>query len=430
MSKIIIQWDRPLRWTITPVANKNSILKLIPACILTDEVSTIQNVPQTSDVKYLLQIMEKLWWKYKRISDDTLQIDPSQINSYIIDAELSEKMKAGVMFAGPLLARFGCVDMPMPQWCKLGTRPMDVMIENMVDMWASYTYEHGCYKLKTENWLIGNNVRQWFPSVTWTENLILMAVLAKWTTEIYNAACEPHTQDLCEMLVSMWAKISGIWSNKLIIEWVQKLHWTMRTVVSDHLDVWWYIVATALTGWEVTIQNAGVKHMWLIIQMMNKLGVNVEVNKEKDEIFVPSKQKMVIQKTVKDTPWRTHAFARPLLPPDFVHSCVILALKSSGQAIFDNLYYEYSRFFVQELAKMKANIIMANPVTVITTWPTSFKPADLVCSDIIQASYGLFLAALSAEWTSTLNSITPLFRRFPDFIQKFNSLWAKIEMME
>jgi len=429
MSKLIIHGGNPLKWTIRPVANKNSILKLIPACVLTDETCTIRNVPQTSDVKYLLQILEKLWWQYWRKSENVLEINCSKINSQTIDPELSEKMKAGVMFAWPLLTKFGKVSMPMPQWCKLWTRPMDVMVENMTNMWAKYEYKNGAYNFFAEK-LIGNKIWQWFPSVTGTENLILMAVMAQWETEIYNAGCEPHTQDLCNMLVSMWAKISWIWSNKLIINWIKTMKWTDWTVISDHLDVWWYIVASAVTWWEVKIKNSGVEHLGLIIQMMNKLWVEVQVDQDKDEIFIPSAQKMTIQKTVKDTPRRTHAFAWPLLPPDFVHSCVILALKSSGQAIFDNLYYEYSWFFVQELAKMKANIFMANPVTVITTWPTEFKPADLNCSDIIQASFGLFLATLSAKWKSTLNSINPLFRRFPDFIEKYNSIGANIEMVE
>lgn len=200
--------------------------------------------------------------------------------------------------------------------------------------------------------------------------------------------------------------------------------------MSDHLDVGGYIVAAAMTHGNVKIEHACVEHMGLIIQMMNYLGVQVDVDEKEDSIYIPSKQELRIKHTIKGTPRRTHAFAWPLLPPDFVHSCVVLALMSEGQAIFDNLYYEYSWFFVEELAKMKANIIMANPVTVITTGPTVFKPANLVCSDIIQASYGLLLAALAAKGTSTLHAIFPLFRRFPNFIDKFNSLGAQLEMQE
>ncbi len=431
MSKLIIQWWKPLRWSIKPVPNKNSILKLIPATVLTDEPVVIKNVPHTSDVRYLLQILEKLWWKYERISNDSIRIDNSWLKNYKIDAELSNKIKASVMFTWPLLVRFWQVEMPTPQWCKLWTRPLDALVDNIVKMWADFEHKDWVYKFKISNKkLIWQNIRQRFPSVTWTENLILMAVLAQWTTEIYNAACEPHTQDLCNMLVSMWANIEWIWSNKLTIHWVKKLKWTQRTVIPDHLDVWWYIVASVLTWWEVLIQNAWIKHMWMILQVLEKLWVHVKINKEKDEIFVPSDQPLIIQKTVKWNPRRTHARAWPLLPPDFVHSCVVLALKANWQAIFDNLFYEYGRFFVQELAKMKANVIMANPVTVITTWPTKFKSANLVCSDIIQASYALLLAAMSAEWTSTLNSIKPLFRRFPDFVEKFNSLGAKLQLID
>lgn len=201
-------------------------------------------------------------------------------------------------------------------------------------------------------------------------------------------------------------------------------------MVSDHLDVGGFIAAAAMTHGDVTIENACVEHMGLIVKMMENLGVRVNIDAANNTIHVPSDQELVIKKTSKGHPWRTHAWAWPLLPPDFVHSCVVLALKSEGQAIFDNLFYEYGFFFVQELAKMKANIVLANPVTVITTGPTVFKPANLICSDIIQASYGLLLAALSAEGTSTLNAIFPLFRRFPNFIDKFNSLGAQMELVE
>lgn len=433
MPKLIVKGGRPLSGTATPVPNKNSVIKLIAASMLTDQEIVLHNVPQSSDVMYLIEIIRKLGWSVDRNADKNgLTLCGAGINNHVIDPELSQKMKTSVMMVPVLLYRFGKVEMPTPQWCKLGTRPLDVVVENMQHLWAIYRHESGNYyfDLPQNKTLTAKDVWQWFPSVTGTEMLIVGAVVASWTTTIYNAACEPHVQDLCNMLNSMGAKITGIGSNKLIIEWVKKLGGTTWTVQSDHLDVWWLIAASVMTEWEVTIRNANIHNMGMILQVFDKLWVRVETDLQSDSIFVPQKQVLEIKKTVKGNPFRMHALHWPLLPPDFVHTCVVVALKAKGQAIFDNLFYEYGFFFVQELAKMKANVIMANPVTVITTWPTSFNPADLVCSDIIQASFGLLMAALSAPGTSTLNAVSPLFRRFPNFVEQYNALGADLQLID
>lgn len=429
MSKLIIRGGHSLNGTITPVPNKNSIIKLIPAAVLTQEKVTLHNVPKTSDVMYMLEIWDLLRWSHEWISDSSITLDPSTIDNYVIDPDLSEKMKASVMFSGPLLARFGRVSMPLPQWCKLGARPMDTFIENMVDMGCEYHDDHGSYEIRTD-WLRGTNVRQRFPSVTGTENLILMAVTAEGTTTITNAWCEPHTQDLCNMLVSMGADIQWIGSNKLIITGVQKLSGTERTVISDHIDIGGLIGAALMTDGDITIQNAIVPHMKGIIAAYRKLGATIHDDMVADTIHIPAGQKMQISRTLKGTTFDIKALQRPLFPPDLVHTLAVVALKASGTAMFHNLMYEYSRFFVQELAKMKADVIMANPVTIITHGPTTFKPANLVSSDIIQASYWLLLACLAADGTSTLNAITPLFRRFPNIVEQFNALGADIEYVE
>lgn len=429
MPKLIVHGWKKLQGTVRPVPNKNSIIKLIPAALLTDENIVIHNTPKTSDVWYMLQILEKLWWTYERLSNDTVKINASWVNSFEIDAELSDKMKASVMFLWPLLVRFGKAMMPTPQWCKLGTRPLDAFIGNMEKMWAVFTHEWGMYGFETKE-LKWTTVRSREPSVTGTENLILLAVRTPWITTIYNAACEPHTQDLCNMLVSMWAKINGIGSNLLTIEWVDYLHGTEWTVISDHLDVAWFIAAAAMTGGEITITNAVTTHMDLMLETFSKLGIQTVVDRQADTIFVPSKQTRQIEKTVKWDLLMVRAQPWPMLPMDIIHTFAVTALSCEGSAIFMNVGYEYAWFFVEELAKMKARTVMADPHRIITFWPTDRQPANVVCSDIIQSAYGLLLAALAAPGTSTLNAITPLFRRFPNFVEQFRSLGADIEFVE
>lgn len=429
MTKMIIDGGVPLKGTVTPVANKNTILKLLPACLLTDDTVTIHNVPMNTDVKYLCQIIEKLGGTIeKQNNDTTLVVNCSKLHSYVLDADLSDKMKASVLLLGPLLVRFGKGEMPTPQGCKLGTRPLDAIIENMISLGAIYTHEHGTYRVETKG-LQPKEVWQWFPSVTGTEILLMMAARIPGKTTIYNAACEPHTQELCHFLVAMWAKITGIWSNKIEVEGVEKLRGTEWTVDSDHLDVGGFIAAAVMTEGELTIQRAVTKHMSMILQVFEKIGVRVEVDTIKDEIFVPKQELGEMKKTVKGDFFEIQALPWPLYPADLIHVAVVLALKAKGSMMFRNSFYEYSFFFVQELAKMKAVAVLADPTKIVTFGWTKFKAAKMVCPDIIQASYALIIAAFSAHGKSELLECDSVFRRYPNLVEQFSKLGGRVEIV-
>lgn len=417
----------PLKGTINPVSNKNSILKLIPAALLTDETVVLHNIPKSSDVRLMLKIMKGLGAKISYFDGgNSIRINSSTVNTYKIDYTLAQKIMASVMFMGPLLLKFGKAFMPIPGGCKLGTRPLDAFIENMVEMGAKWTKDQGYYleakKLKAKS------IWSWFPSVTGTENLVLMAVKTEGKTIIYNAACEPHTQDLCNMLVSMGAKINGIGSNKLEIEGVETLKGTEWNVIPDHLDIGGYIAAAALTNGSITIKNAIPEHMQMIFQVFNKFGIEVQSNG--DEIYVPADQKLVCQKTVKGDIFEIYTMPWPGLPIDFNQVVLVTALKASGSIILHNSFQEYGNFWIEELVKMKAKLIMGDPHRVITYGPTEFKGAKIKAPNIIQATYALFLAALSAKGETILEDVdNSLQRRFPDIVEKFSSLGAKIEVI-
>lgn len=424
MATYKIVGGKPLKGVIEPVPNKNSILKLIPAALLTDEPVIIRNVPKSSDVRLMLKIVKQLGGKISYLDGgSTVKIIAKDLNSYEMDPALSQKAKASVMFMGPLLVRFKKAHMPMPGGCKLGTRPLDAFIDNMVQMGAKYIREKGYY-LEADK-LHATKIWSWFPSVTGTENTIMLAVLTKGITEIYNAASEPHTQDLCNMLNAMGAKIYGIGSNKLTIEGVEKLSGVEWTVIPDHLDIGGYIAAAAMTKGEITIKNAIPEHMQMIFQFFEKIGIKVKII-DKD-IVVDGNQKMECALTVRGDILDVKAFAWPFLPPDFVHVAVVAALKAKGSIIFHNSFYEYAFFFVEELAKMKAKVIMADPLRIITFGPTEYKAAKLIAPNIIQATMALFLAALSAEGTTILeDSEDSLMRRYPDLVENYRKLGADI----
>lgn len=424
MATYKIVGGKPLNGEIIPVPNKNSILKLIPAALLTKEPVILRNVPLSSDVRLMLKIVKQLGGKVTYLDEgNSVKINAKELTTFEIDPELSQKAKASVMFMGPLLIRFKKANMPIPGGCKLGTRPLDAFIDNMVQMGAKYIREKGYY-LEAEK-LHGAKIWSWFPSVTATENAVMLAVLTPGLTEIYNAASEPHTQDLCNMLNAMGAKIYGIGSNRLTIEGVSELHGVDWKVIPDHLDIGAYIAAAAMTGGEITIKDAIPEHMSMILQFFEKIGIKVKI--KGDDIYVNGNQKMECALTVRGDIFDVKTFAWPFLPPDFVHVAVVSALKAKGSMIFHNSFYEYGFFFIEEVAKMKAKIIMADPHRIITFGPTNFKGAKLIAPNIIQATMALFLAALSAEGTTILEDAEDsLMRRYPDLLENYRKLGADI----
>lgn len=429
MSVYKIQGGIPLKGNVKPIPNKNSIIKLIPAALLTDEPVTLHNVPKTSDVRAMLKMVKALGGTVTYLNDEesSVRIEAKDLTSEELDPDLSSKIKAGAMFMGPLVKKFGKAFLPIPGGCKLGTRPMDAFISNMEKMGVRYEPTDKGFYLYGEN-VKATKIWTWFPSVTGTENLILMSVTTPGRTEIYNAACEPHTQDLCNMLVSMGAQISGIGSNKLIIDGVEKLSGTDWTVIGEHLDVGGYIASTVLTNGEVLIENAVTEHMGMIIQVFEKLNVKVEVDFEKDTIFIPNNQELICERRAKGNIYDVKSFAWPLLPPDFVHSVIAVALKSKGSMIFHNTFYEYGYFYIEQFLNLGADIVMGDPHRVVTFGPTEFTGAKVNAPNIIQATIALFSVALAAKGETILNDpYDSLIRRYPDLVEKYQSLGAQVE---
>lgn len=428
MSYYKITGGVPLKGEVYPIPNKNSILKLIPAALLTDEPVTIHNVPNSTDVRLMIKIVKQLGGKVTYLNDNkSIKIVAEGINTFEMDPDLSQKAKASVMFMAPLLLRFGKAYMPIPGGCKLGTRPLDAFMNNMVMLGATYRREKGYYIEATK--LKGSKIWSWFPSVTGTENLIMLASLTPGVTEIYNAAAEPHTQDLCNMLVAMGAKITGIGSNMLTIEGVEKLKGTEWKVIPDHLDIGAYIAAAALTGGEVTIKDSIPEHMQYIIQAFEKVGVKTEVRG--NDLYVGSNQDLVCETTVRGDIYEIFAMPWPGLPVDFMQIMIVTALKAKGSLILHNSFQEYGMFWIEELVKLKAKVVMADPYRVLTFGPTDYKAAKIFAPNIIQATMALFLAALSADGETILEDRSDsLLRRYPDLIEVYSSLGAKIERVK
>lgn len=425
MATYKITGGAPLNGTATPVPNKNSILKLIPAALLTDEPVTIHNIPKSLDVRLMLKIVRQLGGKVSYFNEgSSIRITSKGVDTYQIDENLSQKAKASVMFMAPLLHRFGKAEMPIPGGCKLGSRPLDAFIDNMVQLGAVYKREKGYYLEAGK--MQGTKVWSWFPSVTGTENLINLAVLTPGRTEIFNAACEPHTQDLCNMLVSMGAQIQGIGSNRLIIDGVENLRGTEWTVINDHLDIAEYIAVAAVTNGEIQVENAIPEHTVQIRSAFEKL--NIQTYYEEDTLVIPKDQKLTVQKTVRGDIFQIMALQWPFFPPDAIQSLVVTACKAKGSMMFHNSFYEYGFYFIEELAKLKANIVMSDPHRVISYGPAEFKATNIKAPNIIASAKALFVATLGAEGTSTfVDETDQLSRRYPNLVEDYKKLGAKIE---
>jgi UDP-N-acetylglucosamine 1-carboxyvinyltransferase len=338
---------------------------------------------------------------------------------------LAQKERATFLFLGPLLARFGKASIKDGGGCKLGNRPLDAMFQGLEGLGVEVDKADG-YKVFAKNGLIGKEIWLLEATVTGTENLIIAAVKAKGKTVIYHAACEPHTQDLCNFLNSVGAKISGVGTNKLEIEGVETLNGGEWTVISDHIDIGGLIVAAAITNGEILIKNAIPQHMTQVINNYAKLNLKVEIRG--NDIFVPANQELIALPNFKGDIDKINDQVWPGFPVDLIPQALILALKSKGTIrIYSNMYEVQLIELFAELFKMNSKMILTNPNQIITFGPTQFKGTKVNASTILQCTYALILAGLSANGTTIIENADIVTRRFPEVVKTFTSLGAEIE---
>lgn len=425
MSDLRIVGGKALNGTVEPIPNKNSIIKLIVAAGLTDETVKLHNVPKTTDVKILLKIWKQLGAKVSYgPQPGVVKINCSTVKSNKIPFELFSKIKATMLFIAPMLHRFGEVKIPFPGGCELGYRRIDEFFETLKDLGADIDVnDSGIYFRKGK--MRNRKIWMTFPSVTATENLVLAMVLSKGEGEIYNAACEPHTQDLCHMLNDMGANIEGVGTNKLKISGVENLHGVEYTPINEHLDVGAYIAAAAMTGGEIRIKNAIPEHMGMILMMYERMGVKVKI--EGTDILVPANQRMKVGKDIKGNLQFVEALPWPNFPTDLFPIAVVLGASSDGELFFFNKMDEQQLLFVEELAKMGMKTFIGGTQRIITYGPTKWQPSTINAPYIIQATMAMVLCALAAEGETIIKNAEALLRRYPDLVEKYQKLGAKIE---
>lgn len=435
MASFRIEGGHKLGGTITPQGAKNEVLQILCAVLLTSEKVVVNNVPDIIDVNKLIFILGELGVKVERTSKNSYVFQSNEINlSYLESAEFKRdgsSLRGSIMLVGPLLARFGKGYIPRPGGDKIGRRRLDTHFEGFIRLGAKFRYnkEEYFYGVEADN-LLGTDMLLDEASVTGTANILMASVLAKGTTKIYNAACEPYIQQLSKMLNSMGANISGIGSNLLTISGVDSLNGCEHTVLPDMIEIGSWIGVAVMTKSELTIKNVSWENLGQIPNVFRKLGIKLE--KKGDDIYIPEQESYEIQNyidgsvlTVADAPW-------PGFTPDLLSIVLVLATQAKGTVLIHQKMFESRLFFVDKLIDMGAKVILCDPhrATVIGHNFQSQLKATKMTSPDIRAGISLLIAALSAKGTSIINNIEQIDRGYENIEARLKSIGAKIERIE
>ncbi len=424
-----------LHGEIVPQGAKNEALQILSAVLLTPEPVTINNIPDILDVNLLIDLLADLGVKVNRIDRHTCVFEARDVQLEKLEdpafQKNSSRLRGSVMIAGPLLARFKKAFIPKPGGDKIGRRRLDTHIIGFEKLGVKFEYEQGegFFRL-TANELKGTNLLLDEPSVTGTANILFAAVMAKGTTTIYNAACEPYIQQLCKMLNRMGAKISGISSNLLTIEGVDALGGTTHTMLPDMIEVGSFIGLAAMTQSQLTIKNAGIEHLGVIPQKFQQLGIDLEF--KNDDIIVNQQEVYEIQKfidgsvlTIYDHPW-------PGMTPDLLSILLVVATQAKGSVLIHQKMFESRLFFVDKLIDMGARIILCDPhrAAVIGLEREQALRGITMSSPDIRAGVALLIAALSAEGKSIIQNIEQIDRGYQYIDQRLSALGAVIKRID
>ncbi len=424
MDRFIIQGGVPLNGTITASGNKNAALKLLAACILTDEPVILHNIPDIADVRTMIDILRLLGVSVENVGAGSWRIHAQEITTHVVDRRLASAIRASIVLAGPLLARLGQLELPPPGGDVIGRRRVDTHVLALKELGAEFELGE-CFVFRTRG-LKGADILLDEASVTATENTIMAACLAKGTTIIRNAASEPHVQDLCHFLNSLGAQIEGIGSNVLTIQGVDRLHGGEFRVGADFIEVGSFIGAAAVTHGRVRIKDASPEHLSMIRLVFNRLGVHWEV--EGNDVIVPEHQPLKVVSDLGDMIPEIKAQPWPAFPSDLLSIALVIATQAEGTVLFHEWMYENRFFFVDKLIYMGARAVLCDPHRCLIQGPSKLHgEMERISSPDIRAGMALLLAALCAEGTTVIRNVAQIDRGYENVDGKLRSLGAHIE---
>ena len=429
-----IEGGIPLKGEITPQGAKNEALQILFAVLLTGDKVTINNIPDIIDINKLITLLGNLGVKIQRNGPGSITFQADEVNVGYLETEAFKKeggaLRGSIMIVGPLLARFGKGYIPKPGGDKIGRRRLDTHFEGFINLGAKFRYnrEDHFYGVETpEGGLKGTDMLLDEASVTGTANIVMAAVLAKGQTTVYNAACEPYLQQLCKMLNSMGAKITGVGSNLLTIEGVESLGGCEHRILPDMIEIGSWIGLAAMTKSEITIKNVSWENLGLIPNTFRKLGITIE--KRNDDIYIPAHTDGYEVKTdidgsiltIADAPW-------PGFTPDLLSIVLVVATQAKGDVLIHQKMFESRLFFVDKLIDMGAKIMLCDPHRAVVmghNFESQLKATTMSSPDI-RAGISLLIAALSAKGTSTIQNIEQIDRGYERIDERLRAIGAKI----
>jgi UDP-N-acetylglucosamine 1-carboxyvinyltransferase len=435
MGTFIINGGKSLKGDLHPQGAKNEALQVICASLLTPEPVKVSNIPDILDVNNLIELLRKMGVSVTSSGDHKYTFQAEKVNiEFMLSDEfrnIGASLRGSVMVLGPLLARFGKGYIPLPGGDRIGRRRLDTHFLGFKKLGANFNFQPGNEFYNVE----GKNLRGTYmlldeASVTGTANIIMTAVLSKGTTIIYNAACEPYIQQLCRMLISMGAKISGVGSNLLTIEGVKELHGCQHTLLPDMIEVGSFIGMAAMTKSEVCIRDASVDDLGIIPYAFSRLGIQIE--QKGNDLYIPAQENYEIETfidgsimSISDAPW-------PGLTPDLLSVFLVVATQAKGSVLIHQKMFESRLFFVDKLIDMGAQIILCDPhrATVIGINRQYHLRPTIMTSPDIRAGVALLIAALSAEGISTIHNIEQIDRGYEKIDIRLNRIGASIQRVE
>ena len=423
MPKFIVQGGRPLNGTIRPAGNKNAALPILAATLLTEEEVILENVPEIKDVKTLMELLRVLGAECDWTAPNTVRVMAKNVGLTELDAEQAAKIRASILLAGPMLARVGRMVLPPPGGDVIGRRRVDTHFLALAKLGAHIETTNGYY-LDAKNGLKGSDIFLDEPSVTATENAAMAACMAKGRTRIRNAAAEPHVQDLCNMLNSLGARITGIGTGTLEFEGVDKLHGGRHRIGSDHIEVGSFIGLAAVTNGEILIEDAAVEHLDSVLLGFERMGIRCEIRGK--DLFVPGHQEKLIRMDlgghipkVDDGPW-------PAFPADLTSIALVAATQCTGTIMIMEKMFESRMFFADKVISMGARIVLCDPHRAVVVGPSTLHASHVESPDI-RAGMALLIAALGAEGQSHIYNAGQIERGYEKIDARLRALGAQIE---
>ncbi len=429
MGKFEIQGRKVISGTHRVPGNKNAALPMIAAALLTAEPVVLENVPEISDVARMFECAERFGARVTRdLAARTATIEATRLRTARLDPELARKIRTSVLFAGPLLARTGAVSLPPPGGDGIGHRRLDTHFAGFAALGAKVKAGRRILSVKAPRGLAGTRILLDEASVTATENILMAAVLAKGVTEIYNAACEPHVQDLCAMLNAMGAKISGSGTNRILVEGVESLHGTSARVGCDYIEGASYLTAAAITGGEMTLTEIDADVFAVLAKSFARFGLKWTVDAEKRTLHMPARRRRKMEydlgdaiPSLSDGPW-------PMFPSDLVSILIVLATQTRGTCLFFEKMFESRLYFVDHLIGMGAKIVQCDPHRVVVTGPTQLVGSTVTSPDI-RAGIALILAALCARGRTTILNAESVDRGYESVEKELGALGADVRRL-